>query len=1585
MAGFFTNVKRWIQTRDFWDESGNNRQRDQWAREDEEERKRRNLQAVRTPDPKPTTPSFGQQQQTPLFDPSSPLKKVGSQSQFGMGMNSTDPLMLNTKPKSTLDVIKEAKPKTPEQLASEKKTKELDDLAAENYESAKKQREQGEGWFGRNFLNKGHIEKDARATARSKAALQYKERNNWADDKDVDSYIGETRRMQNEHSAELKKQGEDLENFGRKMNKAGEIASYIPVTGSVLNLGLAGTEKLAKATGNEAYGRDIEDQRLAIDLGMSREEFDALDHDMQQKLRNLQTLGLALSPLDFVGVGGLAKSGVVSAGKKGFQEAVEGGLKAGTKNALKKAGVQAAKEAGIPALIGAGASVGAQTYLGGTENIDPIEAAKTGLLVGGTSLLFPSQGIRNAADETVDDAARRAVKNSLDEVDDAARGIDEAGEAINDASSLTKATQEEGAPRKVTTSAGEAAVEIESGIKSTNVPKAATTPSTVPDVTNPIALAKASQTAGAVAEDVPMANFQNSVDGSQPLQKAPSTMPEQQQLNLEATPQKAVVGQADEVDAMGNPVLKSDAQLAQELAAEGIAPQRGDSVVATAEGDLDAAAEQAARQQVSNPASLREREAFAATEQDPVLAQEIIDSIPSKAPMNVEESLSIARNNARSQTPEQLVASWGEGRAIDQNNPQAWVNALEERKVLNALVSEGVPGAREARLNLADAMSGFQSRSGQNLNILKVAYDEMPSDMKAELLIKKVNRARNKAGLDDLNDADMEMLLSRVEVAEQANLRLKAIEDEIGDFNRAITSGSATPEARARLEGLNKAKDEALTDLYQKNAGVTDYFGKLSPDSTFGQKLANWNRISMLSSFTGRIFDLASTGATAGLDTVNRALSSIFARGLNGRMGDGGALETLPQALPGKADIGDAWTRTKNSAQGVNEVRDVMAEIQGMGTGRSELNNQSSGRFRNTVKAATEAPTELTRYIENNEIYRRGRQVADELGLQGDDADLYAESYWSVASSNEKYAAQQEHLKANMLHNNPVSSKIDQVSNTLLRSESSIGKSTGAILKSVVAPFTRFIGGMTHRTFTDMNVVHNVWEMRKAIKNGDTQLLADSLAKATTNMGIGLATATVLAESGVLTDKDANGDSYAGLYFHVGDRYIPVGFAGLASVPMIVGYGVNQAFNSDNATDAFTDVTTDTLSRVLASTGTAGFFGADNALQTAIGGASSAVSPSESGANERDFADVLGSTVRQSIPGIGNDANAILNQIPGINPTGEAADTKVLNEDGTQNPLGTQIAKTQNTIPGLSQLLPRKEGTPARDVLDRITKGNHETGEMADKRGVKEQLSESKKALEKEGIPTTAEKIADLGKSGDFDKAVRGAEYRLAELEADEKATENSKKNARQDLENYQFGKEYGYIPSSDESVQARAERGEYDAAIAGWQLRLSRDEADGDTPDSKLQTQRRKIQRYEVFRDNNINPGMVDAYEKDSAENGGVGVTAWREMMESGDPKLVAYAEQLYNLDKALLDAGAVREAKYYWKGGRGGSGSGSKARFITDIATQNAKGFTFSPIKAEKASFSAPQSAIPKLEKVKNNDTSKLKKISVKRGGRA
>lgn len=1167
--------------------------------------------------------------------------------------------------------------------------------------------------------------------------------------------------------------------------------------------------------------------------------------------------------------------------------------------------------------------------------------------------------------------AERALEGDrFPEVDPVAKELDEA----TPTPSQPKPTEVDGKP----------ALEVEEGIISVNVPK-------VPDPTSPIALAKAAESAG-MDGNVPIASFNNPVNGSQlpkasgipkaPSAPSPEMVASQQQLSLldtpppEIVPAKAAVGPTSAVDATGNPVLKSDLQRAQEMADAGMAPARGGSVVDQIEGERQAAAKRAVDEEViNNPASIRERENFAAAEQDSVLAQEIIDSVPKKARLNVEESLSAARQNARSQSPEQLVASWSGERVLDQNNPQAWINALEERRVLNAMVSENVPGAREARLNIADAMSRFQSKSGQNLNILKAAYDEMPTDMKTELLVKKIDRARKEAGMNSLTDAEMSELFTRVESAGGAENRLRAIEEQAADFNRAITTGSATPAARQRLAVLKQQREEALADLYTKNAEVTDYFAKLSPDNAFGQKLANWNRVSMLSSVTGRLFDMVATTFTNVLDTGNRALSSLFARGMK----KGAAKTKFPQLFPSATDLKKAGQRTADSARGKNQVRDVLAEIQGLNTGRGELQNRSTGRFRNLVKAGTEAPTEVTRYIEADDIRRAGYKRADELGLKGDDADLYADSYESVATAAEKYSAQQEHLKANMLHNNAVSGKIEAVANVMLKSDNAAGKSVGAVLKSIVAPFTRFIGGMTHRTFTDMNVIHNAWQIRKAIKNGDAQMLSDALAKLTTNTAVGFATATVLANTGVLTDKDANGDSYAGLYVHAGDRYIPAGFFGLFSIPMIVGYGINKAFDADSPVDAFTSLTTDTLARVMASTSTAGFFGADNVLQTAIGTANSAISPSETGGNERGWADLAGSTVRQSIPAITNDINSIINQIPAFNPTGEMAETKVLNEDGTQNPLATQAAKTINALPGFSQTLPRREGVPARDFIDRATKGNRETGEMAEGREVKESLKDWKKRLEDGDIPVTVEKISDLAKTGDYDKAVQGAEYHLAELEADEDATENSKINARRDLEDYQFGQKFDYVPSSNEAVETRAEQGNYAAAVAGWQLRLERDEEDGNTPESKLNAQRNKIKRYEIFRDRNIAPNMAIAYEKTDSDDGGVGVTAWRDMMESGDSELVAYAEQLYNLDKALLDAGAIKEQKYYWgKGGRGGGSS-----FSTDIATLSTPGYSFSPFKAREATFGQRQSAIPRLEKVANYSR-QPKKISIKKGNR-
>jgi len=268
-----------------------------------------------------------------------------------------------------------------------------------------------------------------------------------------------------------------------------------------------------------------------------------------------------------------------------------------------------------------------------------------------------------------------------------------------------------------------------------------------------------------------------------------------------------------------------------------------------------------------------------------------------------------------------------------------------------------------------------------------------------------------------------------------------------------------------------------------------------------------------------------------------------------------------------------------------------------------------------------------------------------------------------------------------------------------------------------------------------------------------------------------------------------------------------------------------------------------------------------------------------------------------------------------------------------------------------------------------------------DRYNANEDLKTRKKALDEAGIPITADKIGDLAKVGDYEKALQGAEYRLAELEQDEDATENSKNTARRDIEDYKFGQEHGYVPSSNEAVETRAERGEYGAAIAGWNLRLQRDEAEGNTPESKLKSTRDKIKRYEIFDKYNIEPDMAVAYEKTTSDTGGVGVTAWRDMMDSDDPKVVAYAEKLYNLDQALIEEGVVKEPKYYWgKNGRGG-GKGSSPRFSTDIGKIGAPSYNFNPQKLEKASAGPVQSEIASVDMVPNYSREK-KQISVNRG---
>lgn len=268
------------------------------------------------------------------------------------------------------------------QAVQKTKTQELEELTEKNMDKAMKETHQGRDAIGAvsDFFT-GNDKKIARQNARNKAVSEYQEKNGWNKDEEVMKFIGNTRELGNKTSREIQEQGKNLDNFEKGAYKVAKVAQYVPVTGSVLNVGL----KASEAAGN----KDMREVRNKIDFDMTNEEFDRLDPETKQKLENVRNIGLALSPLDFTGLGGLAKSTGVNAAKKGVVQLVkEGAVDAATKQAIKQ-GIKSSIKTAIPAgIIGGGVSLGAQQYL--TGEMDPLEAAKAALMTSGTSMLIPN-------------------------------------------------------------------------------------------------------------------------------------------------------------------------------------------------------------------------------------------------------------------------------------------------------------------------------------------------------------------------------------------------------------------------------------------------------------------------------------------------------------------------------------------------------------------------------------------------------------------------------------------------------------------------------------------------------------------------------------------------------------------------------------------------------------------------------------------------------------------------------------------------------------------------------------------------------------------------------------------------------------------------------------------------------------------------------------------------------------------------------------------------------------------------------------------------------------------------------------------
>jgi len=1558
--GIFSSISRAFQKADFWDKEENQRQQAQWDREDAEKLEAKRSAAVNSifsssssPYSRTNTNNYSQPSNQGPLAPS----VLDAQAQEQQKPLEKKPLAAFNNP---LFYQQEQAPVSPEQ----EKTRILEKLYEANLEKAKKQTNDGESWLSRNLVNRGAVNNRAESRARTMAAQDYMKKYGTGDSV-LSEYMKKTTDDGAAESARLKKGIDHLNVVSDRLYKVAEKGSYVPGFGTAFNLGLAGSEKLASSLGNEEYADELGAMRTKVDFGMTQEEFDALDPEMQNKLRNLQKLGLIASPLDLVGSGALAKSAVVGSGKAAFKQSITQGTKAyATKQAIKAGGKTAIKESAVPFVAGTALGTGAQAYLGGTENMSIADALKAGVTGAGLNQLVPTMNPK-----------KMGVTSAIDSATDASTTAAKTIEAP-ELPGIIKKTGAESKP----------SIEIEAGVKSTNAAK-------IPDPTSNFALAKA---ADSISSEVPMADFKNPVDGSQLRKMDPRTeeldramdivasADSAEQLNraqatVDSLREQGVVSSADSaptpevapvggVDSNGNPLLVSDAQAAQEALDNGIIPQAEGSVSASREAEMTAAKEALLAEEFKTPAPRTRQQVIERIVDDGARAEVEETLLPKGSALNIEEVQAEAKIRVRQMDDAALSEKFASEIVI--NNPSEY---FETVAAVDRLGRSNTPEGVRALTNAMESIQMFSSNAGRDLRMVKELFKNMPAPMKKNYMIDRIEK---KLGAD-LPDAERASLIEMIDSATGEEVSVNSLKDSLDALKNDIETGiEVDPEVGS---ALIKKYREAQSNYEYLQGDVWDYSQSLMPKSSVGKRVAQGVKTSMLSSPLRRLSDPLVTGVTQMADVRDSAVSGLIGKVLNKATGNSGQYrEFAPSDVKSlvKGNLEGAVESAKTLKTDRRRVPDFMGELQRATRADSQSTRRTrAGRF---VGDMTEAATKMTQGSEVMRARELARQDGQKLKLKGKDLDLYTDIGEVTLSTKQRLEAQDFHMKTNNLHQTKLNSVITGMQGQIERAL----PNAGPLINAATLPFKSWQAGNLTRLVTDKNMAYNVYSTIKNMRNGNTQGAIDDIGRFAGNASELALLGLVLSQSGMISDTDDNGEDFNGPFVQVAGKSIPVSSLGPSMVNVIGGHTISKYMDSDGDPAVFNEF----AEQFISSTGASNLVG-DNPLQEMVSGYG-------------DFSDravkATGDILRRPIPSALTDVNSVIDQT-GLNPTGERSDTRVENPDGTKDYLSTELNKFKNKIPGLSQTLPRAEGKNAKSPLDRVTNGTSAV-EANEETRIQESkdlsLGDQKRQLDKLKIPTTAERLADLAEEGDYKSAVLGAQYKVNEVAADPDSTNGEKRRAQEKLEDYQFGEEYGYIPSSDKAVDARAERGEYDAAIAGYEYRLARAKLDPDAKDSDIKADEDEIGRYKIYRDGEVEPEMVTAYEKRSSSDGGIGVTKWRELMASGDADEVAYAEKLAKLDEALFDAGLVEKKKYYYLGGSSGSkgrsssgggsgGSGKAAKFSTNIATNNAKGYSFTPLQAKGATYSQAQSSIPQLQKVASYSR-KLKKIGVNKGGR-
>lgn len=951
---------------------------------------------------------------------------------------------------------------------------------------------------------------------------------------------------------------------------------------------------------------------------------------------------------------------------------------------------------------------------------------------------------------------------------------------------------------------------------------------------------------------------------------------------------------------------------------------------------------------------------------------DVENEIPKNSPMReslvIEETMNRARGIVNDIPEERLIKDFIGETTFNSASDYAYGDAALRK--LYAAAKNGVEGAAEAADNVLAAMQQGSSKSAQYLRITQQAFNEMPMPMKINRVIKGIQKTlgqrfgEDSDKVSDLNDPVIRRVIERklddfFSVDQSIRDDLASAQNNLDEVttNRANYS---KPEIKAAGEAVNAVKER----LSKHAQDFAKFYDELVPaKSKILDKVGDYQRTAMLTSVMGRVADVQQTTGNVLREIPSTMLEGVMGRVLNkvtgspGKFVDRGiGVGSLVKAVP------NALKKTAQEFRGEGKFASVSDVVQGVkqNADRTDLTGASKGLGTRLVKAATNFPTHLSEGIKGGETLRLLRQEGLKAGMKGEDLDKFvlASSYNPPANVAKK--ATIAHEKVNNLNDNPVTKMLTGFAKNVEENGGPVGK----VLANGILPFRSWLGGNIWNSVTDRNVIANTVKFVANIKK-DPQLAVQQLSKAITGAGEAYAVGYGLAESGVITEEDANGDSYDGIYLHVGDRYIPAKALGALMPNVILGYATHKAFNDENE-DGSEDSLLTNLSQTASNIIGKAALGLD--ISSVMGGdgyISKAITQAGDDPNKA-LATAASGIASQFIPSVGGDVNAVLNNSTDMNPTQEAAETKAINEEtGKTDIWGTALNQLKNRVPVLSQGLERKEGVTAPDLFDRMVKGTR-AGEGTRTREQEAADSEVK----------VADRVTKMDEYGLLNDNIKGVLDKDSQKIFDK--IKSGKKVTEKEMDSLMAGATKGVTEGEDTRFLSD---GDYDGNLAVLKAKRGMLEADPTTRKDTLEAYDQQIKRGEIYKNLKVPYKNIKDYKEISLEE-------WRAL---GDPESDDYDperyQQLWDMDTAMTEAGVSRKssdptkAKYYVAKAKGkGKGKGG----VPNNISSNTVG---SPVSLGKVSLSkitgspAAMAQPPKIAKLKSTDLVKKRKISVSR----